>query len=268
MSTSCQDLATRYAKETTKTIPDSSASVDTKSQWLLTQTWGCVVKGQVYTTAAECKSYNNLKPPQRPASTVNTRPPMFNYLIEDGFLHWVNQRGLQCINRITGKFFGLDPNTGVAKIPSATVTPPQPQCVGACRSVTSDRSACFECINQLIAQSTPATNPCPEVDPTNPENTNLLRDAVNCHECIANQSVGVPVTPIDASINSCWSCVTGVIQPPISIQVIIISAILGAMVLTVGIVLIVFYKVIKPRIEKKNQENQRLVQTGYNPDDL
>ena len=274
MSTSCQALAERYHKEGNPAIPSSDAKWETKSDWLLTQEWGCIPPGTTEFKDAEyCKTYNNPPAPKNSnPSTANTRPPMLNYLKEDGFLHWVNQRGLQCINRIVGNFYGFNSQTGNANVPSVSVSPPQSQCYGACFQATSATEACFECINQTLL-SNPSL--CPQLNPNNPEDEQLIQDSVNCHECIGTkggfvQKTGAaPNTPdFEKITNNVWACIVGTVHPPLTTAEIAGIVIIGVFVIAIAITLGIYYGVLHPRVLKSEKQRHQLMEKGINPDDL
>lgn len=277
MSSSCQALAQRYVQETGQALPSATAPTDLRSNWLLTQTWGCVPPGGTYpddfhADLTYCQQFNN--PPKAAPGQPNTaltRPPLFNYLEETGFLHWVNQRGLQCVNRIVGNFYGFNAATGNANLPSVSVSPPDSQCWGACFQVTSASDMCFECINQtLLAQP----SLCPQLNPANPEDETLIRDAVNCHECIGSQSTFVPkngsaTTPDEtAMVDQVWRCITGTVPPPLTAAEIAVIALVGVFVLVMVVVLAVYYGYLHPKVMRQEQERRRLMAAGYSPDDL
>lgn len=283
MTTSCQRLAQRYATETGKAIPGNDASTQVKSDWLLTQTWGCILPGKTEFHTNEngfCSQYNN---PSAPAvvkpdadgkngvtpSTALVRPPMLNYLKEEGFLSWVNQRGLQCVNRIVGNFYGFNNQTGSANIPSVSVSPPDSQCWGACFQVTSTSDMCFECVNQVLKSNPKA---CPQLNPNDPNDETLIQDSVNCHECIGTQGTFIPLTSTTpnetAMIDNMWKCITGSVSPGLTTSDIVIIAIACVFFAAIVIVLAVYFAVIHPKILKKERERQQIMAAGYSPDEL
>lgn len=271
MTTSCAALAQRYAQETHVPIPLPTDPVDARSAWLLTQTWGCIPPGGTLSDFNAdpnyCQKYNDPPPPPQPASNALVRPPMFNYLKEEGFLHWVNQRGLQCVNRIVGNFYGLNLDTGNANTPSVSVSPPDSQCWGACFQVTSNSDMCFECVNQTLL-----ANPslCPQLDPSQPEDETLIRDAVNCHECIGGQGSLVPVTSANeaALVDHMWQCITGEVKPALTTAEIVALALVGVFLVTLAVVLGLYYGYFHPKIVRQEKQRRQLMAAGLSPDDL
>jgi hypothetical protein len=254
----CKALAERYSQETNIPIPPNSASGDEKGVWLLTEQWGCLIPGVDGFVAdqAECKSRLDVVP------TDGNYKPYLNYLQQEGFLAWVNERGLKCVNGIMGNYYGLDQNTGSAKIPSVSVSQPESQCWGACWNVTTQSEMCFECINQVLT-----ANPsmCPSIDVTNESDETLIRDAIACHNCISVKGTFVP-TP-DSSVtldqaaqaNNMWACITGTVSEGLStidiIVIVCVSIFVFALVLTLGL----WFGVFKKRLEKQQEEAK---QTG------
>lgn len=288
MSTSCKRLAQLYAADPGgQPIPASTESAETRMDWLLTQTWGCILPGQ---TLADfhpadfsnpndfCKQNNNAAKSPPPAegkggaSNAMTRPPVYNYLKEDGFLHWVNQRGLQCVNRIVGNFYGLNTETGNANFPSVSVTPPDSQCWGSCFQVNSTSEICFQCV---VDQLTVNPSQCPELDASNPATRQLIQDAVNCHECIGSQTTFIP---LDASqpnvpnqtaiVDNMWKCITGQVNPPLSTADIVIIVVVCVFVAVIALTLGLYYGYFHPKILKREAQRHTLMEAGYNPDEL
>lgn len=256
MTTSCQKLAQMYAADTKNPIPSSDASTQAKSDWLLTQEWGCILPGETVFHSNDdgfCTTNNNPEAPPVNTSTALVRPPALNYLKEDGFLHWVNQRGMQCVNRVVGNFYGFNYSTGSANIPSVSVSPPDSQCWASCFQATSESAMCFECVKQVV-QTDPSR--CPGIDP------NLIQDAVNCQQCIGTSQGATP------NVNDMWKCITGSIHPGLSTADIAIIVVVCVFVVTMIIVIAVYYTVIHPKILKKERERQQILSAGYSPDEL
>lgn len=275
---SCAILAQRYVKEV-PTLPDGSANVippanasfADKSKWMLISKWGCLIPPATVPEMNQdvCKAN---EPPFVPTQNVNQRPPVLNYLQETGFLNWVNERGLKCINKITGNYFGLNLATGAVNTPSPSVSPPMAQCWGPCRSVTDTSSMCFECVNQILAQDPALCDNA--LNPSNPDDEQLIQQAVSCHTCIASQggfigqTTPTPIPDNDAIMNNMFNCVLGNVTQPLSVTAIVLIVILGVMLLTAAIILGVYFGVIEPKLKKKQAQDQVIIQKGYNPEDL
>lgn len=286
---SCQSLAKRYVRETGNTVPDATASEEAKQLWLLTQEWGCAPPGSqpgTFIAADVCIGSNvtgaegvNNKAAPAPSgdnirSTLATRPPALNVLKEEGFLHWVNQRGFQCINRIVGNFYGLNYNTGLANAPGPSITPPDSQCWGACFNATSDSEMCFECINTVLDQ-----NPslCPEINVKDPGDETLIRDAVSCHECVGSQSAFIQSTapgaqPGDpdnpAILNQVWKCITSTLNPGLTALDIMLIVIAAVIVVAVAVTLGLYYGYFHPRMLRSEARRSNLESVGLNPDNF
>lgn len=260
MST-CADLARLYATQTGDTIPGPTASTDEKNQWLLTQQWGCYDTSGTFHDATWCQANNDVPPAQTGSSTLGSRPAMINALDENGFLSWVNVRGMQCINRIVGRFYGTNPQTGLVNSPGPSVSPPPSRCWGACQNVTQSSSICFECVAQVLADE---PNLCPDVSTAQD-----LQSAVTCQQCIGQQadliapqpSVSPAVDPT-AVIDNMWECITGTVSGPWSTTLIVSIAMSGAFVLVVLLVLVLYFAYFRPKIRARLQLYSRGIDPG------
>jgi len=274
----CAALAQRYVKEvptlpdgTPNKIPASNASFAEKDKWMLISKWGCVVPPVTIPNMNQQECFAN-ETESPPTENVNQRPPVLNYLQETGFLNWVNERGLKCINKITGNYFGLNLSTGKVNTPSPLVSPPIAQCWGPCRSVTDASSMCFECVNQVLAADPGVCNNV--LNPSNPDDEELIQQAVSCHTCIAQQggfigqTTPTPIPDNAAIMNNMFNCVLGTVSQPLSVTAIVLLVILGVMVLTAAIILGVYFGVIEPKLKKKQAQDQKIIAKGYNPEDL
>jgi len=283
---SCKGLAERYAAEENKPIPPSNASQEVKNNWLLIEEWGCIPPGTTeFITRDLClpdpptgpkirPGMNDPDPPPPPASNLGSRPPVLNVYRESGFLAWVNERGLQCINRIVGNFYGLNTETGQANRPGPSTTPPDSQCWGACYNATTDSEMCFECIKTILTND---PSRCPAISATNPADENLIRDSISCHECIGSQAAFIqsqaqdaaPETPdLDAMTENVWRCVTGTVKPGLSETVIILIVVLVVFIAAVALTLGLYFGYFHPKILKSEARRLQLAQAGLKPDDF
>jgi len=286
MALSCQKLAQRYAAETGKPVPGPDAGFQARSDWLLTQQWGCILPGTTEfhdNKDGFCAQNNDLKAPPASGtvgpghpsstipSTVSTRQPYLNYLKEDGFLHWVNQRGMQCVNRLVGNFYGFDTQTGNARTPGLNVTPAPSLCWGACFNASSNSATCFECVNQQLL-----ANPslCPQLNPNNPDDESLIQDSLLCHECVGTQNVFVQQAGADpgvpdqnAMVNNIWQCITGTVSQGLSTATIVIIVVVVVFVVTIALTLGIYYGVIHPKILAREAVRHKMMEEGLDPDD-
>jgi len=254
----CKHLAQRYAKELSSAIPASNAATSTREDWLLTQEWGCYINGFTgFQTSPTCEDENDPDVDTGSnISTLNVRPPMLNSLKEEGFLDWVNQRGMQCVNKIIGNFYGLDESTGLAKQPSRTEAGPTPQCWGVCYKATTESSMCFECIKNVLL-----TQPslCPSINAASSADDSLLHDCIECHECMGLQGKFVPLASSptlpnnDAMVNNAWKCITGDVGSRLSRTDWIIIIVVLSVVVILAIALGVYYGYVHPRIVAANK---------------
>ena len=274
MATSCQKLAARYAALNNIPIPAKNASNEEKSAFLLQQTWGCVNSSVApFTTAFHefkpndpndwCLLNNNpAAPGGSTTSTFANRPAMVNTLQEKGFLAFVNEVGLKCVNQVTGVWIGLNPKTGLVNSPSATVSAIQPTCVAPCMNVNSNSEICIQCVAQTVADN---VNMCQAFPRSSVEDdAALIQEAINCQECIGNQSA----LSNTETINNMWNCITGTVQPPISTEAIVLIVVFGVMLVVVAIILGVYFGYIEPKIKRRLAESQQLRDRGVNPDDI
>jgi hypothetical protein len=272
MTTSCKLLAERYAKETGIAIPDANADTQVRLDWLLTSVWGCYPpNGTEFKDKDWCFQNNNLPAPKTSpiSSTLNTRPPYLNYLKEDGFLHWVNQRGLQCVNRIIGNFYGLNPATGLANVPGPTNPFPDSRCAASCQDFTSPM--CTECIYTVLNE-----NPsiCPQIDVNNQDDENLIQESINCHQCIGNRGEFIsqpnePNVPDNTAMcDFMWACIIGEVSPGLSTSAIVIIVVSSVFLVTIALTLGLYFGVFRPRILKQQAERAKLEAAGVEPDEV
>lgn len=178
---SCKNLADRYIASGNPNY--TSLKTDTEEKdWLLKETWECVVSGVKY-----------------PAGSSQCKDQKLKTLNEEGFLPYVNKRGYQCIHNITGKFYGTD-NDGNAKTPGDLSTgknydPPVVSCVAACRRARPGSETCFACITNTLLKS---PDRCPELHM--PQDESLLKEAVTCQACMGSAG---------KSLQDTMGCVSG-----------------------------------------------------------
>ncbi len=128
-------------EETKQMMPALSASTSDKTNWLLTENWKCYVGGTSY-DMSNCHN-------------VNDAEPVFK-LHQSGFFSWINERGMQCINHITGVFTQVKDNSSggyTYQPPSATSSGTSPhECWQECMYVTREKSATEPCVNCIMLQ--------------------------------------------------------------------------------------------------------------------
>jgi hypothetical protein len=240
----CVQLANQYANETGMTIPPTNQSVDVRAAWLLTQEFGCILPdGSISYDSKVCATTTVFVSPVLIEGLPKTQ------LKEDGFLAWVNSRGLQCINKLNGIFVDNQ------SIPSRTIAQPMTYCVAACYNVLPNQSTCFECIKQTLENpENKLQDACPDlyngITITNVD-TNLINESVTCHSCIANNSnnltVGTQTTDATTgavtygsaynpvAFETMWGCLTGSFPSQLSTGA-IIGIVIGCLL---GIILII-----------------------------
>lgn len=256
---SCELLAKAYASDTGIAIPNG-ASLDDRARWLLTQSWGCVINGQVEPDTTVC---NNT--PVQVGNFTTTGVPL-TVLQEAGFMAWVNDRGMKCINRLTGIY--------VETLPDSKVPQPKVYCVGACYNVLPGQTACFECIKQTLE------NPENKLDTACPAlyngstitnvDTSLMQASLQCHSCIANNSNDLLIptqTVVDgqtvlgqqynpSKFENIWWCVS----PTYTLSVgAIIGIVIGVIVFVIAIV--VLSVLLSQRARKRKEQKLQKMST-------
>ena len=266
MST-CRELSEQYAKETGINTPASNAPIyPDRSDWLLTQTWSCQFEESkgVYKESSDKKVYDNIAVTvpatgDQPSDTTVLGVPM-TILQEDGFLDWVNQRGMGCINKVTGIVNTHPYGDGVPYTEPDIDTPyPVSRCSSACYNVSADQETCFECVKNALEQNE-LTKLCPALyngDTIKTVDTSVMKKSLGCHTCIATNSHGLTVATSHIDENGhlafettydptgfdrIWGCVTGNVSTPLS-EGAIVGIIIGCMVavalLVVGLVILI-----------------------------
>jgi hypothetical protein len=272
----CQNLANRYAQETGIQTPDAGAPINPdRADWLLTQTWACQYKdddGKLVesTDPAICSSrVVSIPPTQNQNVTESTGVPR-TILEESGFLDWVNQRGMGCINKVTGIVNTHPYGNGVPYTePGLYVPYPKAKCASACYNVTAEQDTCFECVkNALEDPSNNMTTLCPALyngDTIKSVDTGLMKESLGCHTCIAENSTNLTVaTSTVASngnvnlgaeynpdgFNRIWGCITGNVSQPLSTGA-IIGIIIGSLVLAAALAVGLYFLIKKELAKKK-----------------
>jgi hypothetical protein len=268
MST-CKELAKRYANETKKNIPNRDETDDIKQKWLYQSEWKCYQNGEFKdpSNCDVCVDVNNNIVDCKSPSMAKHKP-RFNFLNETGFLHWVNQRGFQCINRITGNFFGIDEKSGDTKVPSIDVPYPNALCSDVCFGIQSKKGdKCFECIKNAL-KSDPSL--CPGINIDNEEDKNILHDSVNCHECIGTQSKyfektdekGEKVEDVTKSLHNLWDCIDGVVKDKFPIMYIIYIVIGVIFLIAIVVTISLHFYFLKKKNEKTTATNNNVLSSS------
>jgi len=200
--------------------------------WLLTSEWGCMDPDtKEFQKAAWCKE--NLDVPER-KTTGGDPLPHLNWYKESGFLNYVNIRGMNCINRVLGKFLQKDEN-GDVLIPGPDVPLPEPKCAVICTNVTRQSKMCFECVAQALEE-----NPdlCPDWKNQPKDRDKELYKAIDCQTCVAERA---------KTVDDAWRCITGA-EDPFELS----DAQLAGIII-LGIILVVVPMVIFIRRGKKTE---------------
>lgn len=256
---SCRKLAERYVRDfPLRPIPEASAPVNPdRAAWLLEQKWCCLVdtQGTVSCDPAVCA--------RNAPSTI---------LRESGFLAWVNERSLQCINKVTGQI-NLTPH----KEPGLVNGLQPSYCIEECYHATPDSKGCFACVKQVLEN--PASRlviddqqPCPALfDPALglvSVDTDLIEESMRCQDCIASNSANLvmsePITDQQGNttfsheyntraFENIWACVTGRFKLDFAPTRVVI---LGLMLLCIIAALVIEIRIFRRRHQKNAKSDQ------------
>jgi hypothetical protein len=239
----CVSLAKKYADETKHPIPQIDETVEVRSDWLVHQNWCCQDPktltlhcddddgksvGGKQKTNKFCNTSIIAVPDPLPHTTfTNVEGIPMTHLQETGFLAWVNESGMQCINKLTGIINGYTVDHGVEyKEAGQDVPYIKSYCHAACYNVTAGQESCFECIAQVLEdESLPALErtfldqACPTLYNKSDKktvDTQLMQDSLSCHTCIGENSKNLTVVNDkgdtvynEQSFENIWGCVTG-----------------------------------------------------------
>lgn len=234
----CVDLAKEYALSMGKPIPRTNSSIDTKVDWLLTNKWCCqiddVVNGKkdYIECHKETCAHHVITIPKvgQQKEDVNLKGAPLTYLKETGFLAWTNERGMQCINKVTGLITNYNRADGVPYKEADLTNEYKPShCTNVCNNLQPNSDTCFECIKHAIEDDTKhfIQGICPALynGTTIPiVDTKLIKDSVACHSSIADHSKNATKTTSYIDDNSkarykteynpdafenMWGCITG-----------------------------------------------------------
>jgi hypothetical protein len=236
---SCQVLAEKYSQETNIEIPSSveantNADIQLKQDFLLKQTHKCINPSTNKITE-DCSNYT---------TSFGTSDLAKNVIEEEGFLHWVNMKGSHCINQVLGKFVPYETSgtgedkTSIYMDPGETYPEPKSHCTSACNNFTSTSETCFQCIKEVVEDS--SLNPvlyskkgetgtpiqidlCSEgyKDENTGKttiDTTLMKEAVGCKTCIGERMTNLTsIDPADTTrvvynipeFNNLWGCISG-----------------------------------------------------------
>jgi hypothetical protein len=163
MTTPCQVMAAAYSRDTGE---PTYQNVTDRETWLYSNDYGYMENGEFKSgTAPDRTLYANLA---KPVSK------------EEGFVPYVNERGFQCINKITGHIQEKDEN-GMTKNPGLNQAFTQEDCVLQCYQTKGTSDSCFDCISksQFLSRC-----PFKESDPSDIKD--VLKNAVQCTSIISD----------------------------------------------------------------------------------
>ena len=240
---SCQLLANQYVEEdpVNNKVPPPDSSIDERQKWLLRQMWCCQYKNGDQENYIDCDRNNCANAKVYVTPILNDPDPNksggyrqgapLTILKEDKFLAWVNERGMQCINKVVGRINAIPTDHGTEyKLPGPDVPFAKGYCSGPCYNVLPGQIECFECIKKTLEDQTVSTNERKRLDSLCPAlyngttikevDTNLMQQSLSCHSCVADNSKNltnsVEVSPgvysttyNEDAFNRVWGCVTG-----------------------------------------------------------
>ena len=298
---SCQLLANRYALEKKDSpIPSSDASVDDRQAWLLQQTWCCqynsVDKGNNYVDCdpKSCAKAQVYVSPINKIGSTDPDPKTGGYytgaaqtiLHETGFLAWVNERGLQCINKVVGRANAIPaPNSNVEyKIPGPSVPFEKGYCSAPCYNVLPNQIECYECIKNTLEDKKITGDERKRLDGICPAlyngiditevDTELMQQSLSCHSCVASNSTNltnsVQVSPgvyqtttNEDAFTQLWGCVSGSF-PFQWTSAMTIGVVVGVIVLTIVLGVGIWYYLRKKKQEKTKENLETLRSLNQN----
>lgn len=238
----CDALAVQYASETGVKNPSDVTVNSERASYLKSRSyWTCNVPGTneiVKVTDSQdeaavakiCKNYHAALPTDQ---LHPSRPPLYLYQ-EEGFVPWVNDHGMRCINSVTGVFHGVntkptytDPDSKTTIYQGAPLEarhrPAPAQCSEPCFRVTGASDECFTCVAAAIVQ-TPALCAPTFVGKTAEEIAATLKEAVTCTSCVGKRAIQInkhgardkdltdPAVMQELQAlqaEHCWDCVLG-----------------------------------------------------------
>ncbi len=213
----CVQLANKYATLTNKPIPASTDTVDNRSEWLLTRTYCCQGSDQIIDCDVSACAQK-----EEQVGNVTVKGVPLTIIREDGFLHYVNTIGLQCINKLTGIIDRTPVTDGQPYVPPGpTKGFPKTYCTSECMNTTNGSNTnCFQCIVAALNDPNNADDlkgVCPSVT------AEEMAEAVTCQSCIGQRWSGLVKTTssmvngnlvysqsfVESSFNNIWTCITG-----------------------------------------------------------
>lgn len=152
MASTCEALGERYARESGDPIPANNDNVDALDTWLFRDVDRCIDSDGKFTDA------------EPPCSSTQVHG-----FKQDGFIAWLNERGFQCVNKITGRIHDPD------KPPGPSQAPPKSACSPQCLQYNS--KTCMDCVQQILKDD---PNRCPTSD------VNTVSQCVECMDRMAD----------------------------------------------------------------------------------
>jgi hypothetical protein len=162
-----------------------------------------------------------------PAFTITGLP--LTIIRETGFLAWVNERGMQCINSLTG-IVDRTPIDDTHPYEDVGLTKkfPKTYCVAECTNALPSSTDCFNCIKSTLENpdnKDDLMGACPALwNGSDPVDTQLMQDSLTCHTCVGSKSANLVRTSSTtdakgnvifshtynpASFDTMWTCVSG-----------------------------------------------------------
>jgi Fe-S oxidoreductase len=280
---SCANLAKRYALLTGNTIPESNASKQEQKNWLLSSKWTCTKAGS-----------SEIEPDPTKCPAVATSNLLLrakkNVLYETGFLAWINEAGMKCINQVAGAFYGRmdNPNLvqGQGEMADQTLSQFSSKtsdgsslnqthyCNVACRAVTANpNDPCLDCVTNVLTNFNQESRPvqlCPNITSRLQVGQSLydyMSECLTCQNCIAQQIAKIRIADMtpdeiqDARQNAALSCITGsaTYNPnPFQITTLFIVGMVLAGLLIMGIIASIIW------IRKDIKKNKNIKNNFFN----
>ena len=141
-----------------------------REEWLKTDEWTCYDPISKNFTI-NCENVeepvyfiHNTEPEERRPIVYKGKARSF--LKQTGFMNWINQRGGQCINHVTGLLTPYDKEWNFLT-PSQTVGHPLRYCTKECLRYTSTSDPCFVCVKKVLEDPIEYPFTIKKTDPNN-----------------------------------------------------------------------------------------------------
>lgn len=313
----CKNLAAKYAEELGIGIPEATDPIlgtinprtgesTGRSAWLLRREWMCRDKNsdtpEKLLQSEECDELirdlvDGFGPYDGGTEEKRKGLPL-TVLHEEGFLPWVHERGLKCIQRVTGDLVQYNSETITVPVeggsdrvykPGTYLDPgldfpfPEAACQQACSKLIASQDTCYECIQshlegmsrkRIVEREVVIDRECEPyfVDGQYVAPSKDIQEAVLCEECIGEHYFNL-LKPLkengevdeevysEKEFNELWGCITGEFSNELSTTAIIAIAVVGGLILIAVIAGSLWY-VTRKRKQEAERINRQILTRG------